>query len=94
MSQYYAIAEITFYGYIPANYYFKSLHSITAEAENGIITGDNDPLPMLTAIPQFSGEGYTNITSDRVLLISIARIMHVKNHCYFFILAITIFMVH
>lgn len=67
MSQYYAIAEITIYGYVPANHYFSSLHSITAEAEYGIITDDNDPLPLLTTIPQFSGEGYTDITSDQVL---------------------------
>lgn len=62
MSQYYAVAEVMFYGYIPANYYFSSLHSIVAEAENGTI-GEDGPLPLLTTMPGFSGEGYTNITT-------------------------------
>lgn len=70
MSQYYAIAEVTIYGYIPANYYFSSLHSIVAEAEDGTIIGSDDPLPLLTTIPQFSGNGYTNITTDQVYCFS------------------------
>lgn len=69
MSQYYAIAEVAIYGYIPANHYFSSLHSIVVEAEEGVISGTDDSLPLLTTIPQFSGNGYTNIsTDDRVIL--------------------------
>lgn len=67
MSQYYAIAEITIYGYLQDNHFFSSLQSIVSEAEDGMIAGDNTPLPLLTTLTQFSGEGYTNITSDRVL---------------------------
>ena len=63
-AQYYAIAEVTIYGYVPTNYYFSSLHSIVSEAEYGIIAGRNVRLPLLTAIPQFSGEGYTNIATN------------------------------
>jgi len=67
MSQYYAISEANAHGYIPTNYYFNSLHFITTEAEDGIIAFDLDPLPFFnTAVPGFSGDGYTIITTDGV----------------------------
>ena len=69
MAQYFAIAEATIYGYIPANHYFSSLHSIVAEAEDGVFYGTDTPVPLFTAVPQFSGRGYTNITTDGVLLL-------------------------
>lgn len=67
------------YGYVPTNYYFNSLHSIVSEAEHGIIAGRNIPLPLLTATPQFSGDGYTNIaTNNEVLFLSILyNLVHV-----------------
>ena len=69
MTQYYAISEADVHGYVPTNYYFNSLHFILTEAEDGIIAFDLDPLPLFnTAVPDFSGDGYTIITTNGVSL--------------------------
>ena len=67
MSQYYAISEAVIYGYIPPNYYFNSLHFISIEAEDGMVEFDNVPVPFFnTAVPGFSGSGYTIINTESV----------------------------
>lgn len=68
MAQFYAVTEATIYGYIPANHYFSSLHSIVVEAEDDMINATGALL--LTAMPQFSGLGYISVSTDnRVLLL-------------------------